>query len=62
MQREGWRRGAPSSADELSEAGEPLVVEVIDGTVVQELPRQEQRGVRVRRSAMGMGRGTGWSQ
>ena len=41
VQREGWRRGAPSGAGELSDAGEPLVVEVIDGAVVQELPRQE---------------------
>ena len=34
VQREGWRRGAPSGADELGDAGEPLVVEVVDGTVV----------------------------
>ena len=47
MQREGRRRGAPCSADELSDASEPLLVEVVDGTVVQELTRQEQHGVRV---------------
>ena len=54
MQREGWSRGAPGGADELVDAGEPLVVEVVDGTVVQELSRQEQRGVRVHRSATGV--------
>ena len=56
MQREGWCGGAPSGADELGDAGEPLVVEVVDGTVVQELSCQEQRGVRVRRSATGVQR------
>lgn len=56
VQREGWCRGAPCSADELGDVGEPLVVEVIDGTVVQELSRQEQLGVRVRRSATSVGR------
>ena len=61
VQREGQSRGAPSGADELGDAGEPLVVEVVDGTVVQELPRQEQRRVRVLRSATGMGRGAGRS-
>ena len=41
MQREGRRRGAPCGADELGDAGEPVLVEVVDGTVVQELMRQE---------------------
>lgn len=41
VQREGWRRGASSDTDELGDVGEPLIVEVVDGTVVQELPRQE---------------------
>ena len=56
MQREGWCKGAPCGADELGDASKPLVVEVLDVTVVQELSRQEQRGMRVRRSAMGVGR------
>ena len=51
MQREGQRRGAPCGADELSDAGKPVVVEIVDGAVVQELTFQEQRGVRVRGSA-----------
>ena len=54
MQQEGRRRGAPCGADELGDASEPLFVEVVDGTVVQELTRQEQRGVRVRGSATGV--------
>ena len=41
-QRVGRRRRAPRGADEL------VLVEVIDGEVVQELTHQEQRGVRVR--------------
>ena len=41
VHREGWRRGAPSSVEKLGDAGEPLFVEVVDGMVVQELPRQE---------------------
>ena len=56
VQREGWCRGAPCGADELGDAGEPLIVEVVNRTVVQKLPRQEQRDMHVRRSATSMGR------
>ena len=55
-QRVGRRRGAPCGADELGDAVEPLLVEVVDGAVVQELTCQEQRGLRVRGSATSVGR------
>ena len=54
MQREGWCRGAPYNIDELSDVREPLLVEVVDGAVVQELTRQEQRGVCIRGSTTGV--------
>ena len=38
-QRERWHRRAPCGADELDEAGELVLVEVVDGAVVQELTR-----------------------
>ena len=54
VQRNGRRRRAPCGADELSDASEPFLVEVVDGAVVQELTCQEQSGLRVRGSATGM--------
>ena len=45
--REGQCRGAPCGTDELDYASEPLLVEVVDGAVVQELTCQEQCGLRV---------------
>ena len=50
----GWRRGAPCGADELGDASKPLLVEVVDGAVVQELVCQEQRSMRVRGSVTGV--------
>ena len=41
-QQEGWCRRVPRSADELGDAGELVLIEVVDGAIVQELPRQEQ--------------------
>ena len=58
-QREGRQGGAPCSVDELGDAGEPVLVEVVDEAVVQEISCQEQRGVRVRGGAMGVGRRSG---
>ena len=40
-QREGRRRGAPCGADELGDAIEPLLVEVVDWAVAEDLPRHE---------------------
>ena len=45
-QRVGRRRRAPCGADELGGAVEPLLVEVVDGAVAQELVRCEERGAR----------------
>ena len=62
MQREGRHMGAPCGADELGDASDPLVVEVVDRAVVQELTCQEQCGLRVRRGATSVGRRTSWGQ
>ena len=51
-----------SGADKLGDAGEPVLVEVFDGAVVQELTRREQRSVHVRGGATGVGRQTSWGQ
>ena len=59
--RDSEREGI-GEPDELGHAGEPVLVEVVDGTVVQELTRQEQRSVRVRAGTTGVGRRTGWGQ
>ena len=59
-QREGWRRGAPCGTDELGDEVEPVLVEVVDWTVAQELACHEQRGLRGRGSATSMRRRAGW--
>ena len=41
-QREGPQGGAPCGTDELGDAGEPVLVEVVDGAIVEELLCQEQ--------------------
>ena len=41
-QREGPQGGAPCGTDELGDAGELVLVEVVDGAIMEELPRQEQ--------------------
>ena len=43
VQRERWRGGAPSSADELGDSVEPLFVDVIDWVVAQELVCRDER-------------------
>ena len=50
-QREGWRGGGPCGADELGDAVEPVIVEVVDRAVAQELVRHEERGPCVHGSA-----------
>ena len=47
-QREGWCRRASSSADKLGDAVQPVLVEVINRAVTQELACHEQRGLCVR--------------
>jgi hypothetical protein len=61
-QRVGRRRRAPCGADELGDAVEPLLVEVVDGAVAQELVRREERGPCLHGSAMRVGRRTGRGQ
>ena len=60
--REGRRRGAPCGADELGDAVEPVIVEVVDRAVAQELVLHEERGPCVHGSATSVGRGTGRGQ
>ena len=43
VQRNGRRRRAPCGADELGDAVEPFFVDVIDGTVAQELVCRKER-------------------
>ena len=52
-QREGRQGGAPCGADELGDAGKPVLVEVVDGAVVQELSCQEQHSMRIHGGATG---------
>ena len=47
-QRERWYGGAPSGADELGDAVQPVLVEVIDRAIAQELACHEQCGLLVR--------------
>ena len=54
-QREGLRRGAPYSADKLGDAVEPVLVEVVDRAVAQELVRHEERGPCIHGSATNVG-------
>ena len=42
VQRNGRRRRAPCGADELGDAVEPFFVDVVDGTVAQELVRRDE--------------------
>ena len=57
-QRVGRRRIAPCGADELGDAVEPLLIEVIDGAVAQELVRHEERGLCLHGSAVRVRRRT----
>lgn len=50
-QREGWCRRTPRGADELGDSVQPVLVEVVDRAVAQELACHEQRGLCVRGGA-----------
>ena len=52
----GSAQGSPCGTDKLSDAVEPVLVEVVDRTVAQELVRHEERGLRVHGSATCVGR------
>ena len=55
-QREGRHRGAPCGVDELGDAIEPLLVEVVNRAVAQELVRRDERGPRLHGSGACMRR------
>ena len=61
-QREGRRRGAPRGADKLGDAVEPVLVEVVDGAVAEELARHAQSSQRIHGGATSVGRRTGRGQ
>ena len=61
-QRVGRRQRAPRGTDKLGDAVEPLLIDVIDGAVTQELVRHEERGLRIHGSATCVGRGIGRGQ
>ena len=42
VQRNEWRRRAPCGTDELGDAVDPFFVDVVDGTVAQELVRRDE--------------------
>ena len=50
-QRVTRRRGAPCGVDEYGDAVKPVLVEVVDRAITQELVRHEEHGLRVRGSA-----------
>ena len=55
-QRERWCGGVPSGTDKLGDAVQPVLVEVVDRAVAQELACHEQRGLRVRGGAASVSR------
>ena len=59
-QREGRRRGAPCGTDELGDAVEPLLVDVVDGAVAQELVCRDERSSSLHGCAERAGRRTSW--
>ena len=54
-QRVGWRQRAPYGTDELGDTIEPLLIEVVDGAVTQELVRRDERGPCLHGSAVRVG-------
>ena len=61
-QRVGWRQRAPCGTDELGDAVEPLLIEVVDGAVAQEFVCDEECGPCLHGSATSVGRGTDQGQ
>ena len=52
-QRVGRRRRAPCGTDELGDAVEPLLIEVVDGAVAQEFVCGKERGARETKNRQG---------
>ena len=62
VQRNGRRRRAPCGADELGDAVEPFFVDVVDGTVAQELVCRDERSSSLHGCAERAGRRTSWGE
>ena len=62
VQRNGWHRRAPCGADELGDAVEPFFVDVVDGTVAQELVCCDERSSSLHGCAERAGRRTSWGE
>ena len=58
VQRGGRRRRAPCGMDELGDAVEPFFVDILDGTVAQELVRRDECSSSLHGCAERMRRGT----
>ena len=62
VQRNGRRRRAPCGADELGDAVEPFFVDVVDGTVAQELVCRDECSPSLHGRAERAGRRTSWGE
>ena len=62
VQRNGRRRRAPCGADELGDAVEPFFVDVVDGTVAQELVCRDECSPSLHGCAERAGRRTSWGE
>ena len=62
VQRNGRRRRAPCGTDELGDAVEPFFVDVVDGTVAQELVCRDERSSSLHGCAERAGRRTSWGE
>ena len=62
VQRNGRRRRAPCGADELGDAVEPFFVDVVDGTVAQELVWRDDRSSSLHGRAEHAGRRSSWGE
>ena len=62
VQRNGWRGRAPCGADELGDAVEPFFVDVVDGTVAQELVCRDERSSSLHGCVERAGRRTSWGE
>ena len=60
--RESWRGGAPSGADEFDDSVEPFFVDVVDGTVAQELVCRDERSSSLHGRTERAGRRTSWGE
>ena len=62
VQRNGRRRRAPCGAGKLGDAVKPFFVDVVDGTVVQELVCHDERSSSLHGCAERAGRRTSWGE